>query len=237
VLEEARFILTREDGQDVVCLEPVPGSDQVAVDGREVRGMQRLDDGQIVTTGSRSYRFHLQGGLNRLLKDPAFLAYAQDPATGCLNRACFLDFLEEAHADAREEDTAMSLVVFGVDDYPTILEAFGREETDKVLRQLGSNIVKSLRSEDLLFRNQEDQFVLLLPHTTSNALYGLGRRIRKQVEEMPVSLGRDSHNVTLSLSILTGPLPQEDSTHHDFLNVGVAMLAQTRKQGKSLAMS
>lgn len=237
LLEEARFLRTREDGQDVVCVEPVSGSDQVAVDGREVRGMLKLADGQTVTTGSRSYRFHLQGGLDRLLKNLDYLANARDPAIGCLNQTCFLDFLEEVHTDAREEDTAVSLVVFGVDDYSTILEAYGQEQTDKVLRQLGSRIVKALRSGDHLFRNQEDQFALLLPHTTSNALYGLGNRIRKQVEETPVALGPESHIVTLSLSILTGPLPQEDTTHHDLLNLGVTMLAQARKRGKPLAMS
>jgi diguanylate cyclase (GGDEF)-like protein len=215
----------------------VPGSDRVAVDGQEVRGMQKLEDGQVVTTGSRSYSFHLQGGLNRLLKDPTFLAYAQDPTTGCLHRDCFLDYLEEVHTAAMDDDRAVSLMVFGVDDYSTILEAFGQEETDKVLRQLGTSIEKALRSGDHLFRNQEDQFILVLPHTISSTLNGLGRRIKKQVEETPVTLGKEMHTLTLSLSILTGPLPQEESTHHDFLNVGLAMLAQARKQGKPMAMS
>jgi GGDEF domain-containing protein len=224
-----------DSGTAVVSIEPVLSSEeQVLVDGRPIRKARDLATGQEVMIAGLKYRFFADGSVPALItEDEAFRAAATDDATSCLTRSVLLDHLEEMHREAMEGGHPVSLVIFGVDDHAELVERFESEELSRVLGCIVDLMLQRLRAADLLFRNRPSQFTLVLPRTTAESLYGLGERILQQVGETPIETGDSSLIVTLSVAILTGPLPQAVPSHVDFLAGGEALLERGMRRGKN----
>jgi diguanylate cyclase (GGDEF)-like protein len=205
----------------------------ITVDGEPLGEPRNLEDGQSIQMGESRYRFFLTGDLGRLLEDETFRNAVTDPITGCLSRDVLLDHLTEAYHDATEGAHPVSLVIFGVDDYPELQETGDRALCDHVLTRTADLIRQGLRQHDHLFHNQEHHFTLVLPHATAKALHGLGGRILKQVASSPVETPLGPRHVTLSAAIVTGPLLRAHADHLDFLAEGEALLADGLTRGNN----
>lgn len=225
----------RERRTEIVSIEPALSSEEkVLVDGRPIRRACDLSVGQEVMIAGRKYRFFLDGSVSALYsEDEAYRAIATDHTTSCLTRDVLLDHLEEIYTDALEGGHPVSLVMFGVDDLGELQESFDPESLNRVLGCIVDLMLQRLRAADLLFRNREAQFTLVLPKTTAESLYGLGERILRQVSETPIEMGDATLLVTLSVAILTGPLPQAVPSHLDFLAGGEALLERGMRRGKN----
>lgn len=78
---------------------------------------------------------------NRRLRDLS----REDPTTGLLNGSAFRDVLEHDWAVAAREQTTLSIVAFGFDDFRAYLDVFGRHATDTSLRRIAQVIRRALR--------------------------------------------------------------------------------------------
>ena len=78
---------------------------------------------------------------NRRLRDLS----REDPTTGLLNGSAFRDVLEHDWAVAAREQTTLSIVAFGFDDFRAYLDVSGRHATDTSLRRIAQVIRRALR--------------------------------------------------------------------------------------------
>ena len=249
VLPLTRIVLQREetplgpisihrqnvDQEVVISIQRVDNrtDGSITVDGEPLGEPRDLEDGQSIQMGKSRYRFFLTGDLGRLIEDETFRNAVTDPITGCLSRDVLLDHLTEAYDDATEGAHPVSLVIFGVDDYPELQESGDRALCDHVLTRTADLIRQGLRQHDHLFHNQEHHFTLVLPHATAKTLHGLGGRILRQVASSPVETPAGPRHVTLSAAIVTGPLLRAHADHLDFLAEGEALLADGLTRGNN----
>jgi diguanylate cyclase (GGDEF)-like protein len=100
--------------------------------------------------------------LEELARDLDFKA-TTDPLTGLSNRLKFDQALSAEIRRARRFDVALSLVIFDVDHFKQINDAYGHQAGDQVLIKLSGFVAKRMRETDLLARWGGEEFVILLP--------------------------------------------------------------------------
>jgi diguanylate cyclase (GGDEF)-like protein len=100
--------------------------------------------------------------LEELARDLDFKA-TTDPLTGLSNRLKFDQALSAEIRRARRFDVALSLVIYDVDHFKQINDAYGHQTGDQVLIKLSGFVAKRMRETDLLARWGGEEFVILLP--------------------------------------------------------------------------
>jgi diguanylate cyclase (GGDEF)-like protein len=111
-----------------------------------------------------------------------------DPLTGLLNRRAFdqnLDF--SFHAWVRH-GRGFVLVLGDLDHFKLINDRFGHPAGDEVLKETAARLKASLRRSDLAFRIGGEEFAMLLPETSLGAGAEVAEKLRRTIEEEPVTL-------------------------------------------------
>ncbi len=123
------------------------------------------------------------------------LAY-YDTLTGLPNRALFQDRVEQSIQRCRRDDSLMALLLIDLDRFTRINDSLGRGVGDRLLRELGQRLQKSLRAYDaishlegveypsLVSRVGSDEFALLISQLKSiGDLETVGQRLLKQARQ------------------------------------------------------
>ncbi|WP_344618231.1 diguanylate cyclase [Dactylosporangium salmoneum] len=125
-----------------------------------------------------------------------------DPVTGAHPRAA----LDAALRDV----SGCSLLLFDVDHFKTVNDAFGHLRGDLLLRQLAERIQGLIRADDALFRYGGDEFVLLLPHTAADEALRLAIRLTDEVKAR-VFEGTPPLHLSVSMGVATNPADGVDA--------------------------
>ncbi len=129
-----------------------------------------------------------------------------DPLTGVRNRRYLEQHLRSELAYALRHGTTLSLLLLDADHFKRINDKWGHPAGDSVLRALGGQLQRSVRTEDMVARFGGEEFVILARGIPVEGALALAERIRKAVERMPVRLPAAEINVTVSLGVVTmGP--------------------------------
>jgi diguanylate cyclase (GGDEF)-like protein len=162
----------------------------------------------------RGARADLHG--TRAAYDLATLDARVDPLTGLGNHRAFQEELSRQVAIAVREASPVSLVVIDLDDLKRVNDTDGHAAGDHVLSSLGRLIRATVRPADRSFRVGGDEFALLLPATTTEAAYGVVRRLLASATGGHPIL-HDTRRFSFSAGISTCPTPSVDATrltHH-----------------------
>jgi len=163
-------------------------------------------------------RSGLEGELReaRAAYDRATLDARIDPLTGLGNHRAFQEELSRQVAAAVREASPLSLVVIDLDDLKRVNDTDGHAAGDQMLATLGRLIGATVRPADRPFRIGGDEFALLLPATSTEAAYGVARRLLASATGGHPIL-RDTRRFSFSAGISTCPTLSADATrltHH-----------------------
>ena len=125
-----------------------------------------------------------------------------DELTGLLNRRS-LDELIASEIDRHSRyGGVLSLIILDLDSFKAFNDSRGHPAGDRLLRQVGDIMKKTIRSADQAFRYGGDEFAILLPSTTIAAAKQVAERVRRRVSS-EVEAG--SLPVTASLGLANWP--------------------------------
>ncbi len=105
-----------------------------------------------------------------------FLA-EHDPLTRLLNRRAFNQRLDIAIERGRRHDEQFALVLCDLDDLKLTNDRDGHEAGDTALLRVATQLTGSLRGSDTVFRIGGDEFALLLPESSTEAVTKVMARI------------------------------------------------------------
>lgn len=116
------------------------------------------------------------------------LAY-RDPLTDLYNRRWLIDELRRALAAARRHRLEVSVIMLDLDGFKAINDTAGHAEGDRLLCHVAAALADRVRREDAVCRYGGDEFVVVLPRTSSDGAARVAGRLADCVEEVTLSFG------------------------------------------------
>ena len=154
-----------------------------------------------------------------------------DPLTGLANRRAMEDALARETDRSRRYGAKMTVLMIDVDHLKIVNDRFGHEAGDAVLRNLAAVIAEAVRSVDAPGRwTGGDEFLVVLPDTSSAQAYRLAERLLERLSAKPVQRGDDV--VPSSLSIGVAEYRKDESVEGLIHRVDMAMY-QAKQAGRN----
>lgn len=154
----------------------------------------------LVTLGL-SWRIYAGWVRNRQVSDELAHLAKHDFLTGLLNRRAFLEQAENEWHRIRRYQTPASLLMLDIDHFKQINDTCGHRGGDVVLQKLADILRATVRDVDLVCRWGGEEFIALLPETTSPGARELAERLRLRVEETAIDCGAGPNTIRMTVSI------------------------------------
>lgn len=200
VLPEARQIGHVDGG--LLCFPMVAGS---------TVGVLGIHDGAGITGDRRQTLGVITGLIAIAVRNVQLFLESQeqgwrDSLTSCMNRGHGVETLERELARARRSRRPLSILMFDIDHFKTINDELGHLRGDDLLRAVGAQLARLLRSTDVKCRYGGDEFLVILPETPSFEAQQVGESLRRKMATLAVVSGGKTIAVTVSVGVATsGP--------------------------------
>jgi diguanylate cyclase (GGDEF)-like protein len=126
---------------------------------------------------------------------------ATDPLTGLYNRRHFARVLEQLFSETQRYDKDLSCVMIDVDGFKQLNDSLHHQTGDQILAMAGRVITANLRRMDVAARYGGDEFVLLLPHASTQEASLAAQRIREEFFTASAALLKRKEGVTMSIGV------------------------------------
>ncbi len=117
---------------------------------------------------------------NRLLGEIVI----RDEMTGLYNRQFLSQRAQEEIDRSTRYGTALSMLIFELDDFKRMQESWGYEVSDRILNRVANMVASHIRKPDILARWGGESFAILMPHTTVESGQRSAERMRRVISDM-----------------------------------------------------
>lgn len=131
---------------------------------------------------------------------------ATDELTELYNRRYFNERLHSALSSVRRHEYPLSMIMVDLDHFKVVNDTFGHSEGDLILKAFADLLREMIRAEDVAARWGGEEFIIILPHTGSDAASALAERIRIAFEQHVTS----ATPIALSASFGVAQLRESD---------------------------
>ena len=115
-----------------------------------------------------------------------------DDLTGLYNRRHFYNQLEKEIIRARRQNRMLFLVMLDLDEFKKFNDTYGHLEGDRVLKEVGKAINKSIRKNvDEGFRYGGDEFTVIIPEANQKQTMQIAQRIQeacRAIQPLPIEI-------------------------------------------------
>ncbi len=126
---------------------------------------------------------------------------AVDPLTRLWSRGSLQRQLVIETERAMVLETPSSVALIEIDGFGEMEERYGDALLDSLVLSLSERVRHVIRSTDFPSRSNKGEFAVLMPATDINQAVEIAERLRHQVADTPVSIGRRTASVTISVGV------------------------------------
>ena len=130
----------------------------------------------------------------------SFLSQTDD-LTGLANRRAITSLIQHEIVRFERMKRPFCLLIADIDHFKNVNDHYGHECGDEVLIALAETLDKNTKKQDIVSRWGGEEFIILLPETTSAQGKISGERLRRAVEEMEVEYGGEPIRITISIGL------------------------------------
>lgn len=135
----------------------------------------------------------------RMMREMCRLART-DSLTGLWNRGYFIELASSELARCKRCIRNLSILLVDIDHFKKVNDTYGHDIGDKVLIGAADTMREALRDIDIIARFGGEEFVVLLPDTSSRGALKVAERVRNAVREQNFSYDRH-RKITVTVSI------------------------------------
>jgi diguanylate cyclase (GGDEF)-like protein len=153
-----------------------------------------------------------------------------DELTGLLNMRAFRTLLDKQITTVERYSQPFTLMMIDVDDLKKVNDRFGHAAGTHLLKTVTGSIGNCIRTSDVLARYGGDEFVILMPHTRSEAARIAAERIRSAIHEF--SFDMNGQHIAASVSIGIASYPESVDAAGDVLEKADVALYKSKQSGR-----
>jgi diguanylate cyclase (GGDEF)-like protein len=153
-----------------------------------------------------------------------------DELTGLLNMRAFSTLLDKEIASVERYPHPFTLVMIDVDELKDVNDHYGHSAGTRLLQTVADSISACVRTSDVLARYGGDEFIILMPHTRSEAARIAAERIRAAIHRS--SFEMNGHRITASVSIGIASFPERFENAGDVLEKADVALYRSKQSGR-----
>jgi diguanylate cyclase (GGDEF)-like protein len=157
-----------------------------------------------------------------------------DELTGSFNRRCIMRMLDEEIARARRIETPCSIALIDLDWFKHVNDAYGHPTGDEVLRAFAITVFANVRTIDRFGRYGGEEFLLVLPDTSTDGAMPFLERLREIIADLDWSAFSPGMRVTISAGVAT---LKPDETPDTFLARADRALYTAKARGRNRVAS
>lgn len=122
-------------------------------------------------------------------RDNAIRTSQIDELTGCFNRRFIFAQFDELLARQSPDLAPISVAVLDLDHFKSINDNHGHQAGDEMLKHFCHHARANLRPQDWLGRTGGEEFLLLLPNTSTEVAVSIVSRLRAKLTAKPMKIG------------------------------------------------
>ena len=124
-----------------------------------------------------------------------------DALTGLLNRQALTVLFRQTTLVAKRSGKPLSAILFDIDHFKSVNDAFGHMVGDEVIRQVARITLDVVRESDVVTRWGGEEYLVLLSDCTLGQAITVAESLRRRVADHDFALACGSITVTISLGV------------------------------------
>ena len=153
-----------------------------------------------------------------------------DSLTGLYNRLAYEDRVEVEFSRSRRVKSPLCLAMWDIDYFKKVNDNYGHDVGDRVLKAFSDVIMKRIRKTDMFARIGGEEFVLLMPDTSSDVALTLNNELRETFMKCKFSYEDTTFSATSSVGIADFT---ESDTPESVLKKADLALYQSKDTGRN----
>lgn len=154
-----------------------------------------------------------------------------DMLTGLYNRRFLEDYTRKLLAMARRRQQCVAVIILDLDHFKSFNDIYGHEVGDRILREFAKTALGTMRETNLAARFGGDEFVVVLPDTTSKTCLPVAERIRQAVMQMVIAPAPDKVLPQVTVSLGVAAFPEHGQTFEEVLLAADKALYESKRAG------
>ncbi|MCX7026103.1 MAG: sensor domain-containing diguanylate cyclase [Spirochaetes bacterium] len=152
-----------------------------------------------------------------------------DELTGIANRYGLETTGQEIFLRTSKADQPLGVLMLDIDFFKKVNDTKGHSYGDLVLKTITKSIQQNLRTKDYLVRYGGEEFLVLLPETTTREAFIVAERLRGAIPKQDVD---GKYNCpTISIGVFSG-IPGSQDLLHEFIHRADLALYEAKKAGR-----
>ena len=125
----------------------------------------------------------------------------RDPLTGLVNRRVMEKVLQREYKRAVRYKSHLTLAFLDLDDFKVVNDKYGHDRGDELLRYVADVLEELTRDSDVVSRYAGDEFVIILPGTSTNESFLLIQRLQDYFRKNPMDVDGEQIPVSISFGL------------------------------------
>ena len=155
-----------------------------------------------------------------------------DPLTGLGHHGALQNAVRAAVQRAKLAKTSLGVAMVDLDDFKKVNDTLGHLSGDMLLMQVADRLKTAVRSDELPFRYGGEEFTVLLPAVSREALLSVGERLRLTLADTPFVLA-DGRELSVTCSVGVAVLAGDALEGERLISLADSALLRAKALGKN----
>ncbi|MFQ5768785.1 MAG: diguanylate cyclase [Acidobacteriota bacterium] len=156
-----------------------------------------------------------------------------DEKTQLYNYRFLRERIGEEFKRAVRYDNPLSCIMLDLDHFKDINDTLGHRIGDRVLEEFGVILTDSARETDLVVRYGGEEFIIILPHTSTRQAMTVAERIRRSTMRRTFTVDEAPLKLTVSCGVSTYPANPAIRNDEDLVRTADRALYEAKEAGRN----